>query len=184
MGLCSWMAGTIFRLGEVQVFIAAEDHPPPHVHARHTAQGWIARFRFSFLSDVAALYRFKRRGRNPTLRALDDLEEAIVRALPACRAEWWATHGGRHGIGLVNRRIVTRPEANADGLLAKVPLEPDRGAVTIAAATYDPDTGRVTLALSDGHQLALTSGFTSRRQRNGTADEARGGQLALPRRKR
>jgi hypothetical protein len=42
-----------------------------------------------------------------------------VRALPACGAEWCATHGDRHGIGLVNRRIVTRPYANADGVLAK-----------------------------------------------------------------
>lgn len=82
-----------------------------------------------------------------------------MRALPACRAEWWATHGIRHGIGLVNWRIVARPDANADGLLAKGPLEPDRGAVTIAAAAYDPDTGRVTLALSDGHQPVLTSGL-------------------------
>ncbi len=82
-----------------------------------------------------------------------------MRALPACRAEWWATHWVRHGIGLVNRRIVTRPDANADGLLAKVPLEPDRGAATIAAATYDPDIGQVTLTLSDGHQLSLTSGL-------------------------
>lgn len=159
MGLCGSMAGTIFRIGAIQIFIAAEDHPPPHVHARHTTQGWVARFRFSFLSDVAALYRFKQRGRNPTVQTLDELEEAIVRTLPDCRAEWWATHGDRHGIGLVNRCIVTRPDANADGVLAKVPLKPDRGAATVAAATYDPGAGGVTLTLADGQQLSLTSGL-------------------------
>ena len=57
------MAGTLFWIDAIQVFIGAEDHPPPHVHAVHTEEGWVARFRFSFLSDVTGLYRFRRRGR-------------------------------------------------------------------------------------------------------------------------
>ena len=65
------MAGTLFRIGVVQVFIGAEDHPPPHVHAFHVGEGWRARFRFSFLSDVAGLYRFRRRGRRPTETTLN-----------------------------------------------------------------------------------------------------------------
>jgi hypothetical protein len=50
------VAGTLFTVDAVQVFIAAEDHPPPHVHAAHTGEAWRERFRFSYLSDVAGLY--------------------------------------------------------------------------------------------------------------------------------
>ena len=32
------MAGTLFWIDAIQVFIAAEDHPPPHVHAVHTGE--------------------------------------------------------------------------------------------------------------------------------------------------
>ena len=43
------MAGTLFWIDAIQVFIGAEDHPPPHVHTIHTGEGWVARFRFSFV---------------------------------------------------------------------------------------------------------------------------------------
>lgn len=68
----------------------------------------MARFRFSFLSDVTGLYRFRRRGRRPTIATLDRVAEAIVANLPACRENWWVTQGGQHEIGLVNRRVETR----------------------------------------------------------------------------
>ena len=84
------------------MFIAAEDHPPPHVHAVHTGEDWVARFRFSFLSDVTGLYRFRRRGRKPTEATLDRVAEAIMTRLPAWRESWWTTHESRHEINLVN----------------------------------------------------------------------------------
>ena len=152
------MAGTLFRIDAVQVFIAAEDHPPPHVHAIHTGEGWVARFRFSFLSDVAGLYRFRRRGRNPTEATLDHVAEEIVAHLPACRESWWTTHGSRHEINLVNRRIETRRIESGDGWLAKVALKPSKGAAGIVAAEYDPNKGKVMLTLDDGRTLALTAG--------------------------
>lgn len=46
-----------------------------------------ARFRFLFLSDITGLYRFRRRGGTPTGATLDDVAEAILGNLPACRAE-------------------------------------------------------------------------------------------------
>lgn len=79
------MAGTLFRIGAVQVFIGAEDHPPPHVHAFHTGEGWRARFRISFLADAAGLYRFRRRGRRPTEATLNALLDAVIENLPTCR---------------------------------------------------------------------------------------------------
>ncbi len=77
------------------------------VRAVHTGEGWVARFRFSFLSDVTGLYRFRRRGRGPTTAALDRMAEAIVTNLPACREGCCVTHGSRHEVGLINRRIET-----------------------------------------------------------------------------
>jgi hypothetical protein len=152
------MAGTILRVGEIQVFIGSEDHPPPHVHVWHQGEGWGARFRFSFLSDVVALYRFRRSGRRPTVATLEDLAGQIERSLPLCRAEWWNTHGGRHGIGLVNRQAETRTIANDDGFLVKVGLKPGKTAVGITSAAYHSITGKVLLTLADGRRLLLTAG--------------------------
>jgi hypothetical protein len=152
------VAGTLFWIDAVQVFIAAEDHPPPHVHAVHSGDGWVARFRFSFLSDVTGLYRFRRRGRKPTTATLDRVADAVMAHLPACRANWWATHGSRYEIGLVNRRVETRPIVGGDGFLAKVALQPGKTAIGIVSASYNPDSAKIALALDDGRTLSLTAG--------------------------
>jgi len=152
------MAGTLFWVDAIQVFVGAEDHPPPHVHAVHSGEGWVARFRFSFLSDVTGLYRFRRRGRRPTTATLDRVAEAIMANLPACRENWWVTHGSRHEIGLVNRRIETRSTEGDDGFLAKVALKPGKAAVGIVSAGYDPARDRVALTLEGGRTLSLTAG--------------------------
>ena len=152
------MAGTLFQLGGVKVFIGAEDHPPPHVHAYHPGEGWLARYRFSFLSDVAGLYRFKRSGRRPTNATLDAIAADIEANIRLCRAEWWNTHGGRAGIGLVNRQAETRPTSSGDGILVRVALKPEQPSFGIVSAAYNVTTGKVALVLSDGRRLALTAG--------------------------
>ncbi len=152
------MAGTIFRIGDIQVFIGSEDHPPPHVHAWHQREGWGARFRFSFLSDVVALYRFRRSGRRPTVATLDQIADQIEQRLPLCRSEWWRTHGARHGTGLVNRQAETRPATNQDHILVKVALKPEGASAAITSAVYNAVTGKVAVTLSDGRRLSLTAG--------------------------
>lgn len=155
------MAGTLFTLGAIKVFIGAEDHPPPHVHASHQAEGWMARFRFSFLSDVTGLYRFRRRGRRPTDATLEEVADSVIANLQTCRQEWWLTHGARHGIGLVNQRVETRPlpvTTKRDAIRAKVALVPGTTAVSIVSAAYGVGNGKVTLALADGRKLLLTAG--------------------------
>lgn len=152
------MAGTLFWIDAIQVFIGAEDYLPPHVHAVHSGEGWVARFRLSFLSDVTGLYRFRRRGRKPTTATLDRVAEAIEAKLAACRENWWATHGSRHEIGLVNRRVEMRDIAGGDGFQAKVALKPSKTAVGIASASYDPVSCKVALTLEDGRTLSLTAG--------------------------
>jgi hypothetical protein len=37
------------------VYVFSDDHCPPHVHARHRGDGWIARVRFSYLSGSVEL---------------------------------------------------------------------------------------------------------------------------------
>jgi hypothetical protein len=68
------------------------------------------------------------------------------------------TQGSRHEVGLVNRRIETRPIADGDGFLARVALKPGNGAATIVAAGYDAGSGKVALTLDDGRALSLTAG--------------------------
>jgi hypothetical protein len=152
------MAGIVFAVGAVKVFVGAEDHLPPHVHAYHTGEQWLARFRFSFLSDITGLYRFRRRGRRPMEAVLNHIADEIIANLPGCREEWWNTHGDRHGIGLVNRRVETRPVTGGDKVLAKVAVVPARTAIGITAAAYNPGSAKVTLNLADGSILSLTAG--------------------------
>lgn len=159
------MAGTLRIAGitPVEVFITAEDHLPPHVHAEYPGEGWRARFRFSFLSDVAGLYGVTRAGKRPRTAQLNRIEDAIVRDLGMCRAEWWATHGTRHGIGLVNRRAEVRQvpatDVRPDGrLLVRVALSPGLNAAAIVSAAYDQAAEIVTLVLADGRQLRLKAG--------------------------
>ncbi len=147
------MAGTLFSVDAIQVFIGAEDYLPPHVHAVHSGEGWVARFRFSFPSDVTGLYRFRRSGRRPTGATLDRLAETIMANLPACRESWWSTHGSRHEIGLVNRRVETRSIEGGDGFLAKVALKPSKAATRIVSADYDPGNDKIALTPNNGRTL-------------------------------
>lgn len=150
------MAGTLFHVGKIRVFIAAEDHPPPHVHAEHTGEGWAARYRFSFLSDVAALYRF-RKGRRPTEATLEAVRTAIVVNIGRCRTEWWAAQGERAGIGLVNRRVETKSLPDGQ-LIARVQLRPRKAAAAIRSASYDPNTEEVLLGIRNRAPLRLKCG--------------------------
>ena len=37
------------------IYLFADDHCPPHVHARHRSEGWIARVQFSFVNNDVGL---------------------------------------------------------------------------------------------------------------------------------
>jgi hypothetical protein len=130
------VAGTLFTIGAVQVFIAAEDHPPPHVHAWHQGEGWRARFRFSYLSDVAGLYGARTVNRRPRARALTTIEDAVIDNVVLCRAAWWETHGTSGGLGLVNRRLEMREGSR--GIQVRVALRSPANAIAIRSAGYDP----------------------------------------------
>ena len=143
-------------VGAVQVFIAAEDHPPPHVHVWHPGERWRARFRFSFLSEIAGLYGVRVVNRRPRARTLTMIEDAVIENLALCRAAWWSTHGTAGGIGLVNRRAEIR--MGPHGPDVRVSLHPPRNAVVITAAGYQPDAKIVHLLLENGQALSLAAG--------------------------
>ena len=150
------MAGTLFTIGAVQVFIAAEDHPPPHVHAWHPGEGWRARFRFSYLSDVAGLYGVRIVNRRPRARVLTTIVDAIIEDVVRCRAAWWKTHGTRGGLGLVNRRLEVREGSRR--IQVRVALRPAANAIAIRLVGYDPLSQLVRLELADGRRLSLVAG--------------------------
>ncbi len=92
------------------------------------------------------------------MATLDRVAEAIEASLPACRESWWTTHGSRHEIGLVNRRVEMRGSAGDDGFRAKVALKPNKTAINIVSAGYEPASGKAALTLADGRTLLLTAG--------------------------
>jgi len=150
------VAGTLFTIGAVQIFIAAEDHPPPHVHAWHPGEGWRARFRFSYLSDVAGLYGVRTVNRRPRARVLTTIVGAFIDNIVLCRSAWWETHGMRSGLGLVNRRLEMRDGSR--GIQVRVALLSQPNAIAITSAGYDPPSQLVRLVLADGRRLSLVAG--------------------------
>ena len=140
----------------MQVFIAAEDHPPTHVHAWHPGEGWRARFRFSYLSDVAGLYGVRTGNRRPRARVLRTIVDAIIEDVVLCRAAWWETHGTSGGLGLINRRLEMREGSR--GIEVRVALRPAANAIAIRLVGYDPPTQLVQLELADGRRLSLVAG--------------------------
>jgi hypothetical protein len=150
------VTGTLFTIDAVQVFIAAEDHPPPHVHAWHQGERWRARFRFSYLSDVAGLYGVRTMNRRPRAPTLTTIQDAVIDNLVLCRAAWWETHGATGGLGLVNRRLEMRDGPR--GVQVRVALRPLATAIAIRSAGYDPPSQLVRLVLADERRLSLMAG--------------------------
>jgi hypothetical protein len=92
------------------------------------------------------------------MATLERVAKAIITNLPGCREGWWITHGSRHGVGLLNRRVETRAIVGGDRLLAKVALKPRAATASIVAAGYNTASEKVVLTLDDGGVLLLTVG--------------------------
>lgn len=73
------------------VYVFSDDHCPPHVHARHRGEGWIARVRFSYLDHAVELMSIAPVKSSPLQRTVNRLLADIKAGLPACRRSWWAT---------------------------------------------------------------------------------------------
>ena len=124
----------------------SDDHCPPHVHARHRGEGWIARVSFSFVSSSAVELLSIAPLKNSLLqRTVNRLLDDIEAGLSACRHAWWTT---RQTTCLVHRWAVV----TTIGMIELVP-EPTANAKQISEATYDPEQERLWVTFEDGTTL-------------------------------
>ncbi len=123
------------------VYVFADDHCPPHVHARHRGDGWIARVRFSYVSRALELMSIAPMKNIPLQRVMNLLLDNIQERLSDCRHRWWVTN---------RRTCLTNQWALelADGTVTLLSKQ-TAGAKQIADACYEPTTGRLLVLFRD-----------------------------------
>jgi len=129
------------------VHIFANDHCPPHVHARHPAEGWIVRIGFSFIDSDAELLSIAPSTRAPRRPALNRVLGNVQAKLPTCREIWWNT---QLTTCLANQWVA----ALAPGNLRMVASHTAH-ARQIADAQYQPTTQRLRIRFRDGATTEL-----------------------------
>ena len=121
------------------IYVFSDDHCPPHVHARHRGEGWIARVRFSYVSSAVALISIAPLRNAPQRRALNLLLGDIQDRLADCRRAWWIA---RRTTCLANQ-WAREGEGTIELLSERTP-----NAKRIAYATYDSDAEQRQLKVS------------------------------------
>ncbi len=123
------------------IYVFSDDHCPPHVHARHRGDGWIARVRFSYLSNTVELMSIAPLKNSPLQRTVNRILTDIQMELPGCRQRWWITKqttclANQWAIMLTPERVELSPGPTAD-------------AKHITDATYDPDQERLQITFQN-----------------------------------
>jgi len=113
------------------VVIFSADHCPPHVHARHRGEGWVARVGFSYLSSDITLLSVMPVAAQPTRAVLRRLLDDVRGHLSLARSIWWDIQGTTC---LENRFLALHPDGAAE-----VSTMPSPAASRLAAVDYDPD---------------------------------------------
>lgn len=124
------------------IYVFADDHCPPHVHARHRGEGWVARVRLSFVGSEVALISIAPLKNVPLQRVVNALLADIQARLMDCRRSWWMT---RQTTCLANQWAVALAASEI-----KLCSERTREAKQIADASYDPATERLRVTFRDG----------------------------------
>lgn len=130
------------------IYVFSDDHCPPHVHARHRSEGWIARVRFSYVDSAVALISISPLKNAPRRRVLNLLLDDIQARLADCRRAWWTTRRttclgnqwAREGKGTI--------ELLSEGI-------PD--AKWIADANYDPEAEQLHITFRDGTTIKVST---------------------------
>jgi len=130
------------------IYVFSDDHCPPHVHARHRGEGWIARVRFSYVRSAVALISITPLRNAPQRRALNLLLGDIQGRLADCRRAWWTTRRttclanqwAREGQGTIELLSERTPDAKR-----------------IVDATYDPDAEQLHVTFRDGATLEVST---------------------------
>jgi hypothetical protein len=124
------------------IYVFADDHCPPHVHARHRAADWIARVGFSYVTDAVELISIAPLKNIPLQRVVNRLLRDIRAQLALCRQSWWTT---RRTTCLANQWIVLSAAGKTE-----LRSRPTPTARQIADAGYIPSTERLQIAFRDG----------------------------------
>lgn len=124
------------------VYVFANDHCPPHVHARHRGEEWIARVSFSYLGDAVELMSIEPLKHAPAQRLINRLLSDVRAQLHACRRSWWDT---QHTACLENQWLAV----GADGAVAPV-AERVPDAKQVIEAVYDVEARKLRIRFSDG----------------------------------
>lgn len=131
------------------VYVFADDHCPPHVHARHRGEGWVARVRFSYVSSAVELISVAPLKNIPLQRAVNALLNDIRTGLVECRRSWWMT---RQTTCLENQWAAV-PAAE------KIELRSQRApdAKQISDARYDPAAEQLHVIFRDGTRAEVSA---------------------------
>lgn len=131
------------------VYVFSDDHCPPHVHARHRGDGWIARVRFSYPGSMVTLLSIAPLKKAPLQRTVNFLLADIEAALPACRRSRWVT---KRTACLDNQWAILRTPD-----MIEVLPGPASGATQVAEAVYDPEEERLQVAFRDGATVDVST---------------------------
>ena len=123
------------------VYVFSDDHCPPHIHARHRGEGWIARASFSYLRSSVELMSIEPVRNTPPQRAVNGLLDDVESRLPGCRRAWWQT---RRTTCLGNQWAIVRGPGKV------VLADPVPGARQITDAEYDSEAQCLRVSFRDG----------------------------------
>lgn len=124
------------------IYVFSDDHCPPHIHAKHRGDGWIARIQFSFVDREVQLLSIAPLRNTPLQRTVNRLLDDIETELPACRQSWWAI---RQTTCLTNQWAEVAGPGRVELLSNSAP-----NAQQIAEATYQPEEEQLRVAFHDG----------------------------------
>jgi hypothetical protein len=124
------------------VYVFSNDHCPPHVSARHRGEEWIARVRFSYLSEAVELWSVEPLRHMSAQRVINRLLGEVRIRLRACRRAWWNT---QRTACLDNQWVRLSTNGSLEPLAKRLP-----GARRIDAALYDIDSDLLRVKFSDG----------------------------------
>jgi hypothetical protein len=125
-----------------RVVIASDDHCPPHAHARHRAEGWVVRLRFSFSAGNVGIMSVAPTENSVRQRQLNQMLNEMSVNLRQLRTVWW---NGKMTTCLENQWLVRL----ATGRFS-VRNERLSGARQVRCAGFEVMTGTTVVTCMDG----------------------------------
>ncbi len=128
------------------VYVFADDHCPPHVHARHRGNGWTARVRFSYVTDQVSVMSVTPLNMPIRPRVITSLLKDVQHSRLTCRRAWWDM---QRTTCLANKWAVVRDEQ------LHVLDRQVQGARQIDLAIYDPEHDCSVISFRDATDFVL-----------------------------